>query len=320
MSVLLLVLIDRSIRVTDTAPTAIPTPPFPGFSYLSSLRRGDVVEIQGPSGSGKTHLLYYLVCSCILPPHFGGWNKVSVIFDTDGSFDVHRLRALLESRLTQYFPSHSDSTGQIISVALRNVHLFRPSSSSQLAAGLANLPSYHISNLPTSEIALLAIDSISAFHWLDRFSVERHRSAPTSNLSQITLTALRNFHRSHRPIIVFVSWGPGVRAVFQLCKLQLPSSATLTNRSWPFPEVINETHISLTHQITLNMPRVSPPPYNVAVGEGENEQRMSSLVRHVDILATVKVAVDQGEVLVMQISQDRVVMRMADDSAPVSEE
>jgi DNA-repair protein XRCC2 len=285
---------------------------------LSSLRRGDAVEIQGPSGSGKTHLLYYLVCSCILPPHFGGCNKVSVIFDTDGSFDVHRLRALLQSRLTQNFPS--DSTGQIISVALRNVHLFRPSSSTQLAAGLANLPAYHISNLPTAEIALLAIDSISAFHWLDRFSLERHRSAPISNLSQITLTALRNFHRSHRPITVFVSWGLGVRTAFQLCKLHLPSSQTVMNRSWPFPEVINDTHIALTHQITLSLPRVSLPSNNVAVGDGENEQRMSSVVRHVDVLANVNVAVEQGEQLVMRISQDRVVIKMVDDSASGSEE
>ncbi|KAH8988918.1 P-loop containing nucleoside triphosphate hydrolase protein [Lactarius akahatsu] len=306
-------------RSASAAPTAIPTPPFPGLSYLSSLHRGDIVEIQGPSGSGKTHLLYYLVCSCILPPHFGGWNRVSVIFDTDGSFDVHRLRALLQRRLTHYFPPHNDTTGQVISVALRNVHLFRPNSSSQLAAGLANLPSYHTSNLPTSEIALLAIDSINAFHWLDRFATERHRSAATPTLAQITLTALRNFHRSHRPIIVIVSWGPGVRAAFQLCKLHLPSFPTLINRGWPFPEAINDTHIPLTHQITLNPAHASPPPRNVAVSEGENEQRMSSLAQHVDILAHVKVAVDQGELLVMQIAQDRVVIRMANDSAPVSE-
>jgi hypothetical protein len=168
-----LVLIDRSIRVTATAPTAIPTPPFPGFSYLSSLRRGDVIEIQGPSGSGKTHLLYYLVCSCILPPHFGGWNKVSVIFDTDGSFDVHRLRVLLESRLTQYFPSHNDSTGQIISVALRNVHLFQPSSSSHLAAGLANLPRitspiFQPPRLPFSPSTQSALfTGWTAFRWSD---------------------------------------------------------------------------------------------------------------------------------------------------------
>lgn len=92
------------------------------------------------------------------------------------------------------------------------------------------------------------------------------------------------------------------------------------NRSWPFPEVIHDTHIALTHQITLNLARASPPPHNVAAGDGENEQHMSSLVRHVDVLANVKVAVDQGEHLVMQISQDRVVIRMADDTTPVNEE
>ena len=92
------------------------------------------------------------------------------------------------------------------------------------------------------------------------------------------------------------------------------------SRSWPFPEVINETHISLTHQITLNLPRAYPSPHNVAASEGENEQCMSPLARHVDIVANVKVAMDQGEILVMQIAQDRVVIRMGDDSAPVSEE
>lgn len=92
------------------------------------------------------------------------------------------------------------------------------------------------------------------------------------------------------------------------------------NRAWPLPEAINDTHIALTHQITLELTRASPPPRNVAAGEDENVQRMSSLVRHVDILAHVKVAGDQGELLVMQISQDRVVISMFDDSAPVSEE
>lgn len=175
-----------------------------------------------------------------------------------------------------------------------------------------------MSNLPTSEIALLAIDSIDAFHWMDRFALERRRSIP--NLPQIAHTALRNFHRSHRPIILITSWGPGVRAAFQLCKLRLPSFPTLMNRAWPLPEAINDTHIALTHQITLELTRASPPPRNVAAGEDENVQRMSSLVRHVDILAHVKVAGEQGELLVMQISQDRVVISMFDDSAPVSEE
>lgn len=93
------------------------------------------------------------------------------------------------------------------------------------------------------------------------------------------------------------------------------------NRSWPFPEAINDTHISLTHQITLSLARASPPPHNVVAGEDENERRVSSsLVRHVDILAHVKVAVDQGELLVMQIAHDQVVIRTVNDSAPVSEE
>jgi len=92
------------------------------------------------------------------------------------------------------------------------------------------------------------------------------------------------------------------------------------NRSWPFPEAINDAHIFLTHQITLSPTRASPLPHNVAASGDENAQHMSSLLRHVDILAHVKAAADQSELLVMQITQDQIVITMANESTPVSEE
>ncbi|KAI0271338.1 hypothetical protein BC834DRAFT_790240, partial [Gloeopeniophorella convolvens] len=183
----------------------------------SSLRRGDILGIHGPSGSGKTHLLYYLICSCILPLHIGGWNKVAVVFDADATFDINRLQTILRRRLAQQVPLDSTS-GRLIPSALRNVHIYRPKSSLQLASGIANLSSHHASNLPTSEIALIAIDSLSAFHWSDRFMAEQlhaaHLAGPASlfpnpaiNPFQTVLTALRSFRRSHLPVTVLTNWG-----------------------------------------------------------------------------------------------------------------
>ncbi|KAI0257603.1 hypothetical protein BJV78DRAFT_1278098 [Lactifluus subvellereus] len=307
-------------RSTSAAPLGIPTPPLSGFSYLSSLHRGDILELLGPSGSGKSHLLYYLICSCILPLRFGGWNKVSVVFDTDGTFDIHRLQTLLRGRLKHNFPSDEHSTGQIISVALRNVHIFRPNSSSQLAAGLANLSTYHMSNLPTSEIALLAIDSVSAFYWLDRFAMEQHNTAPSATVAaqlpthtvhphQTVFTALWTFRRSHCPVVVIVNreigpTGSGVHPAFQLYKQRLPS----------FPDRSDGTHL-LTHQITLNLAHVVP-------SHGTNDgQRTSSVVRRVYIHIQIKTGVDHAESLVMQINPERVVITMPDDAhTPESEE
>jgi DNA-repair protein XRCC2 len=280
-----------------------------------------VIEIQGPTGSGKTHLLYYLICSCILPLRFGGWNKVSVVFDTDGTFDVHRLQTLLRKRLPHSIPFDENTPGQIISVALRNVHIFRPKSSSQLAAGLANLSSYHMCNLPTSEIALLAVDSASSFYWLDRLAAERHTphlmnpAAPpptaSNNPLQTILTALWSFHRSHYPVILILNWVPspisaaGNLPAVQLYKQHLPSSSTLLSRTSLFPDH-SRPMLFLTHQITLDLTRGVPSSHNAV-----DEQGKASL-SHVDIRVHVKTAVDHTEFLLMQIKPEQVIITVAE--------
>jgi DNA-repair protein XRCC2 len=302
---------------TASAPTGIPTPPFSGLSYLSSLHRGDILEIQGSSGSGKSHLLYYLICSCILPLRFGGWNKITVVFDTDRTFDIHRLETILRGRLIHIFSSDQSSTGQVISVALHNVHIFRPQSSYQLAAGLANLSSYHMSNLPTSEIALLAIDSLGSFFWQDRFAIERQSNTnplatpihtPSTHPLQTVLTALSSFRKSHHPVTIIVNreLGPAdsVRLPFQLYKEPLPS---FPNRIFPGPT--DGTHF-LTHRINLNLARVVPSPHNV-----KDEKRNASLTRRIDVHVQIKTGVDHVESLLMQINSDQVVIIMTHDAS-----
>ncbi|KAH9985403.1 hypothetical protein BJV74DRAFT_886278 [Russula compacta] len=308
-------------RSTSAASTGIPTPPLPGFC-LSSLRRGDVVEIQGPSGSGKTHLLYHLICSCILPLRFGGWNKVSVVFDTDGTFDIHRLQTLLRTHLSHSLFADEITTERIISVALRNVHTFRAKSSAQLAAGLANLSLYHMRSLPTSEIALLAIDSASSFHWFDRLATEQRISGrlmslatppptPSNNPSQTILTTLWNFRRSHYPVILVLNWGLGPFPAAgnfpaQLYPQLLPPFSTLMNRASFFPDPSHTTPLFLTHQITLDLTRVVPFSHSAA-----DEQRSTSFGRQVDIHVHVKTAVDHADLL-MQIHPEQVIITVPD--------
>ena len=237
------------------------------------------------------------------------------MFDTDGTFDVHRLQTLLRTRLPHSFPSDE---GQIISVALRNIHIFRPKSSSQLAAGLANLSSYHTCNLPTSEIALLAVDSASSFYWLDRLATERHTphlmnpAAPpptTSNNNplQTILTALWSFHRSHYPVILILNWVPspisaaGNLTAVHLYKQYLPSSSTLVSRTSLFPDH-SRPMLFLTHQITLDLTRGVPYSHNAVDEQGKASPS------HVDIRVHVKTAVDHTELLLMQIKPEQVII------------
>ena len=265
------------------------------------------MEIQGPSGSGKTHLLYYLICSCILPLRFGGWNKISVVFDTDGTFDVHRLQTLLRMRVPHSFPSNENNTEQIISIALRNVHIFRPTSSLQLAAGLANLSSYHSRCLPTSEIALLAIDSARSFYWPDRFAAERSHlmTPPARTLNyplQAILTALWSFRRSHYPVVVILNWGPSPISAAG----NVPAFGTLVNRASSFPDPGYASPF-LTRQIILDLTCVVPSSYNVV-----DEQGMVPPARHISIHVHTKTAVNHIELLHMQINPEQVIITMAD--------
>ncbi|OCH95764.1 hypothetical protein OBBRIDRAFT_744938, partial [Obba rivulosa] len=225
----------------------------------ASLNRGDVIEIQGPAASGKTHLLYHLLIICISPREYqrvqlGGWDKAALFFDTDNTFDVSRFRQLLVSYLTEqlsqqygslaghvYQPSFPDLAEEIASSCLQNLHIIRPEATSQLATTLLNLPKYHATHpsLQYQDIGILAIDSMSAFYWKDRYDMEHlrenRRGGDLSSSSPLyhVLTALQNFRLSHGPVIVMTNWG-----LSPLKKPSLtgePTSLFYKQHLYPFP-------------------------------------------------------------------------------------
>ncbi|KAF8078510.1 hypothetical protein FPV67DRAFT_58739 [Lyophyllum atratum] len=180
----------------------------------SSLRRGDVVEIQGAPSSGKTHLLYHLLIHCITPSNLGGWGKVGIVFDMDHSFDVVRFNHLLLGHLTRLLAGGASVIG---SIALERLRIFRPSSSLQLSVTISHLAEYHSVHFPNEEIGLVAIDSMSAHYWPDRFVVEQMRTATSAEHRreaethvpplQHVLLALESFRRTHSPVTILTNWG-----------------------------------------------------------------------------------------------------------------
>ncbi|KAI0652202.1 P-loop containing nucleoside triphosphate hydrolase protein [Trametes meyenii] len=191
------------------------------------LNRGDVIEIQGPAASGKTQLTYHMIVTCLLPQKFrdvdlGGWGEAVVFIDTDSKFNIRRLHELLVSRLRRFLGEDiaSDTAVPLEELAtqlLRNLHVFRPTSSAQLAITLLHLPRYHASEprLQNKEIGLLAIDSMSAFYWRDRYTLEQLRDAvdnssrgnlPPNPLLHV-LKALAKFRSLYRPVILMTNWG-----------------------------------------------------------------------------------------------------------------
>ncbi|KAG6845753.1 hypothetical protein H0H87_003807 [Tephrocybe sp. NHM501043] len=181
------------------------------------LSPGDIVEIQGGPSSGKTHLIYNLIIACVSPSLHGGWAKAAVVFDMDHNFDILRLNQLLIHHLTSSpgFRLDASSIESTAQQSLRNLHIFRPTSTGQLATTLSNLASYHSMHLGDREIGIVAIDSMSSHYWPDRFIGEQTRisavSQPGSSHHATSLyrvlVALKSFARTQRSVVVMSNWG-----------------------------------------------------------------------------------------------------------------
>ncbi|KAJ6575230.1 P-loop containing nucleoside triphosphate hydrolase protein, partial [Mycena capillaripes] len=252
------------------------------------LHWGDVLEIQGPSGSGKTQLLYLLLATCIIPSSKGGWGKAAVIFDTEGTFDARRFHDVLLFRLVRAFSrtnASSDDAQLAAATALHKLHVFHPASSAQLAASIYNLPAYQKANMPDADIALVAVDSMSAFYWPDRFTAEQLRPLALPNSStplQNALTALQSFRVSHNPVTILTNWaltladnskGPAAAPPI-FYKQHLPSFP-----SFPAPAaVISHNVLPLTHHITLYL-RPLPPFHSDASFLSRPEAGITGYIR-----------------------------------------
>jgi Rad51 len=231
-------------------------------SMPSFLKRKNVIEIQGPS-IGKTHLLMHFIISCITPYQYlsvniDGWNKAAIVLDVDHTFDMRRFRQLLSGHLSRVLAPlslHNDFMDQLTSSLLQNLHVFRPNSSFHLAFTIMNLANYHSINLPQTEIGLVAIDSVSAFYWQDRFHAEQLRDFGSSSTQKITsgiehaLRALETFRQSHGSIVILTNWG-----LNQLSKTSLFYKQHLYPLNTPFdsnPIDQRKPAIFVTHHITL---------------------------------------------------------------------
>ncbi|KIP12461.1 hypothetical protein PHLGIDRAFT_61741, partial [Phlebiopsis gigantea 11061_1 CR5-6] len=189
------------------------------------LSRGNVVELQGAPGTGKTRLVYDAVVGCILPDRrsgfeLGGWGQAAFVLDTEDTFDVQCLQRLLRARIDRSLqgedtaqlendPNHVRASA--LEEALRNLHIFRPASSTQLAATILQLPHYHHEepHIQDREFGLLVVDSMSSFYWQDRFTTEQLRGGPSEARTPFrhVLTAIERIQASHRPTILLTNWG-----------------------------------------------------------------------------------------------------------------
>lgn len=165
-----------------------------------------VLEINSPaSGDGKSHLLLLLIAIAIIPVTHGGSQACVALFDLSGTFSASRLSTQLRACFNNSQVAEDDGVREeLIASCLDHVHVFKPQSLASCIATLEHLPEHMLHSMHPSRgrrLALIALDSASAFYWQARAHEEdtafqrdfgsSSPSAPTREQSgsYITLTA-----------------------------------------------------------------------------------------------------------------------------------
>ncbi|XP_005944704.1 DNA repair protein XRCC2 [Haplochromis burtoni] len=219
--------------------------------------QGAVVELFGLEGTGKTELLYHLLCRCVLPEAAGGLEVDVVFVDTDYSLDMLHLVSILDSKLSAALLAGADEAALRSCLSrLLFVHCY---SSSQLLLTLHFLETT-LSSRPA--LALILIDSISAFYWVDRCEGGASYTKQEEKLSRC-VELLGRLLRDYR-ITVFATCHairrPGV-----------PSSSSDSERSY----LCRSWQRLVTHRLLCS--RQEPGNNMAAEGGHDQEQRRQQI-------------------------------------------
>ncbi|OMO75553.1 Zinc finger, DHHC-type, palmitoyltransferase [Corchorus capsularis] len=189
------------------------------------LRVGNIVELSGPCSSAKTHILMQAAITCILPKqwrgvNFGGLGHLAMFLDLDCRFDILRFSELLNHRIMEAENGSSSEEAQnatrkhyneeLFALCMRRFLYIRCYDSSEFLATLKTLH-YRIQKEKEAHgvnVHLLLIDSIGAFHWVDRgslsFSLEgdNRKSLHLQSVSNTVVEEIRKLLLVHPMLMI----------------------------------------------------------------------------------------------------------------------
>ncbi|XWS22995.1 hypothetical protein CRYUN_Cryun29cG0082900 [Craigia yunnanensis] len=199
------------------------------------LRVGNIVELVGPSSSAKTHILIQAAITCILPSewkgiNYGGMGHLALFLDLDCRFDILRFSELLNHRIMEAANGSSSKVDcqkkeseaqnatmkpyneELFALCMRRFLYIRCYDSSEFLATLKTLH-YRVQKEREAHgvnVLFLLIDSIGAFHWVDRgsssFSLEGHnrKSLDLQSVSETVVLEIKKLLLVH-PMLVMAT-------------------------------------------------------------------------------------------------------------------
>lgn len=184
------------------------------------------------------------------------------------------------------------SLEQFAESVLRYLHIFRPTSTIALAATLRCLPRYHTRSMRGEDIFMLIIDPINPLYWHDRWVVE---AADTNQPRPVArpplhaaISALHELISVYKPITLLTNHA--------LIPLAQTSAFYKQHLPPPYPSPFDahthtrskESTLSLTHHITLPLPRIAPylPTMTFEAACSDSERR--EMVEECDIVGFLR--------------------------------
>ncbi|XP_060920717.1 DNA repair protein XRCC2 [Labrus mixtus] len=237
---------------------------------------GEVVELYGAEGTGKTEMLYHLLCRCVLPVVSGGLEVDVVFVDTDYSLDMLRLVSILDNRLNSARSPSAGSDEAALRSCLSRLLVVHCSSSAQLLLTLHFLETT-LSSRPG--LALLLIDSISAFYWLDRSEGGASFSRQEERLSKCA-ELLGRLLRDYR-ITVFAT----CHAIRRRSHSGPPSSSESDR-----PFLCRPWQRLVTHRLVCSSRQEAPNNNNMAAAAGSSKEQRTRQVFTVRTAASYNAA------------------------------
>lgn len=125
-----------------------------------------LIEINGPSNSGKSLLLNEIIAHTILPTYFNGKESQAILIDLDHKISIPNLMKVTEKIIKNSGESTTPEDIQFtIDLCMQNsLHIMNCYTPDQFEIGMDNLEEMLVAD---SKIALVAIDNIGAYYWLD---------------------------------------------------------------------------------------------------------------------------------------------------------
>ncbi|XP_055857571.1 uncharacterized protein LOC129920275 [Episyrphus balteatus] len=156
-----------------------------------------LIEISGPSNSGKTLLLNEIIALTILPTYFNGKDSNVVLIDLDHKLSIPHLMKVAEKIIKNSGEKTSQEDMQFtIELRMQSVQIINCYSPDQFEMAMDTLEDLLVSN---PDIALLAIDNIGAYYWLDTDSKLVRKETHYKN----HIARLKNICRKHNIVCAF---------------------------------------------------------------------------------------------------------------------